>query len=110
MSDPAAPLAPAEAAALLREQRDRWQVLDVRLEEERGEGRLANDVHIELTELSARAQHELDPDKPVLVYCRSGSRSAMAVAALRTAGYEARNLQGGMLAWAEAGLPVEPAS
>jgi rhodanese-related sulfurtransferase len=106
--DPAAPLAPAEAAALLRGD-DRWQVLDVRLEEERDEGRLAGDVHIELAELSARAG-EIDRERPVLVYCRSGSRSAMAVAALRTAGYEARNLQGGMLAWTEAGLPVEPAS
>jgi rhodanese-related sulfurtransferase len=107
MPDDAAPLAPAEAAALLRDNGD-WQVLDVRLEEERGEGRLAGDVHIELTELSARAG-ELDRECPVLVYCRSGSRSAMAVAALRTAGYEARNLRGGMLAWVEAGLPVEPA-
>jgi rhodanese-related sulfurtransferase len=102
-----APLSPAEAAALLREDAA-WQVLDVRLEEERDEGRLAGDVHIELTELSARAD-EIDPARPVLVYCRSGSRSAMAVAALRTAGYDARNLQGGMLAWVEAGLPVEAA-
>jgi rhodanese-related sulfurtransferase len=108
MPDDASPLAPAEAAALLREQPG-WQVLDVRLEEERDEGRLAGDVHIELTELSARAG-EIDPGRPVLVYCRSGSRSAMAVAALRGAGYEARNLQGGMLAWAEAGLPIEPPS
>jgi rhodanese-related sulfurtransferase len=105
-ADPTAPLAPAEAAALLREQPG-WQVLDVRLEEERGDGRLAGDVHIELTELSARA-NELDPHRPVLVYCRSGSRSAMAVAALRTAGYDAHNLAGGMLAWLGAGLPTGP--
>jgi len=106
MAHDVAPLAPAEAAALLREQPG-WQVLDVRLEEERDEGRLAGDVHIELTELSARAAQEIDPARPVLVYCRSGSRSAMAVAALRTAGYDARNLQGGMLAWVEAGLPTD---
>jgi rhodanese-related sulfurtransferase len=107
-ADPTAPLAPAEAAALLREDAA-WQVLDVRLEEERDEGRLAGDVHIELMELSARAG-EIDPSRPVLVYCRSGSRSAMAVAALRTAGFDAHNLQGGMLAWTAAGLPVERAA
>jgi rhodanese-related sulfurtransferase len=104
MADPTATLAPAEAATRLG---DGWQILDVRLEHERAEGHIAGSVHIELTELSARAG-ELDTERPVLVFCRSGSRSAMAVAALRGAGYDAHDLAGGMLAWAEAGLPVEP--
>jgi rhodanese-related sulfurtransferase len=42
-----------------------------------------------------------------LIYCRSGARSAMAVAALRTAGYDAHNLAGWMLAWLAAGLPAD---
>ena len=102
-------LTPAEAAARLRE--GDWQVVDVRLPEERVEdGVIADDVHIELTELAIRAG-EIDRERPLLVYCRSGSRSAMAVAALRPAGYDAHNLAGGMLAWREAGLPVaQPAS
>lgn len=104
MSDPAT-LAPADAAARL-DADDSWQVLDVRLPEERAEGRIAGSVHIELTELSARAG-ELDAGRPVLVFCRSGARSAMAAAALRGAGYDAHDLAGGLLAWAEAGLPVE---
>jgi rhodanese-related sulfurtransferase len=103
MSDDAIAIAPAVAAERLR---DGWQALDVRLEHERAEGRIAGSVHIELTELSARAG-EIDRERPVLVYCRSGTRSGMAVDALRLAGYEAVNLEGGILAWAEAGLPVE---
>lgn len=101
-----AALAPADAAARLAQ--DGWQIVDVRLAYERVEdGVIAGDVHIELTELSARAG-EIDPERPVLVYCHSGSRSAMAVAALRAAGYDAHNLDGGILAWAGAGLPLEP--
>jgi rhodanese-related sulfurtransferase len=104
MSADPSPLTPAEAAERLRD--GGWQVIDVRLPEERAEGRIAGSAHIELTELSARAA-ELDADRPLLVFCRSGTRSAMAVAALRGAGYDAHDLAGGMLAWAEAGLPIE---
>ena len=45
--------------------------------------------------------HELDEDRPVVVHCRSGGRSARAVELLRKAGYDAVNLEGGVLAWAE---------
>jgi phage shock protein E len=96
-------LAPAEAAARLQE--GDWQVVDVRTPEERPDGVIEGDVLIPLDELSVRAG-EIDPGRPSLIYCRSGSRSAMAVAALRAAGYDAYNLAGGMLAWLDAGLPV----
>ncbi len=43
---------------------------------------------------------ELDPRRELVVYCRSGSRSAWAVAVLRQAGYEhVWNLRGGVLGW-----------
>jgi adenylyltransferase/sulfurtransferase len=45
---------------------------------------------------------ELDKDAHVVVYCRSGGRSAKAVEALRGAGFgNAWNVQGGILAWIE---------
>jgi rhodanese-related sulfurtransferase len=97
-------LTPQEAAAQLRDE-DGWQVVDVRTPEERPDGVIEGDVLIPLDELSRRAG-EIDPTRPALIYCRSGSRSAMAVAALRSAGYDAHNLAGGMLAWLDAGLPV----
>jgi len=95
-------ITPAEAAALP----DEWQWLDVRTAQERAEGYIrADSLHIELTELPARAG-ELDRARPVVVYCRSGSRSAMAVAALREGGFAAANLAGGIVAWQAADLPV----
>jgi rhodanese-related sulfurtransferase len=96
-------LSPTEAAARLQE--GSWQVVDVRTPDERPDGVIDGDVLIPLDELSARAG-EIDPGRPALIYCRSGSRSAMAVAALRAAGYDAHNLAGGMLAWLDAGLPT----
>ena len=42
---------------------------------------------------------ELPSDKPVLMVCRSGGRSAMATAMAREAGLQAFNMTGGMLAW-----------
>jgi rhodanese-related sulfurtransferase len=96
-------LTPAEAAARLQE--GGWQVVDVRTPEERPDGVIEGDVLIPLDELSARAG-EVDPARPALIYCRSGARSAMAVTALRAAGYDAHNLAGGMLAWLAAGLPI----
>ena len=103
MSVDVSELSPAEAAARLRE--GGWQIVDVRTPEERPDGVIDGDVLIPLDELSARAG-EIDPARPSLIYCRSGARSAMAVSALRAAGYDAHNLAGGMLAWLDAGLPV----
>ena len=43
---------------------------------------------------------ELDPEDELVVYCRSGSRSAWAVQLLLANGYEkVRNLEGGVLRW-----------
>ncbi len=49
----------------------------------------------------------LEPDARVIVYCRSGTRAALATATLVTLGYSnVANLEGGFNAWKEAGLPV----
>ena len=47
-------------------------------------------------------------DKPVVFYRRTGSRSAVAVQAFRASGREAYHLDGGISAWVEKGLPIEP--
>lgn len=49
---------------------------------------------------------ELQRDRPIVVACRSGGRSATVTDALRGWGYDATNLAGGMCAWQAAGLPV----
>ena len=51
----------------------------------------------------------LDQNKPVLVYCKSGNRSATAKNALQTLGYAVYELDGGILNWQNAGLATEGA-
>jgi rhodanese-related sulfurtransferase len=56
---------------------------------------------------SARHNPALDPSRRVIVYCRSGSRSALAGRTLQDLGYrDVANLAGGLTAWASAGLPI----
>ena len=82
-------------------------VLDVREPEEWAAGRIAGSVHVPVGELVAR-QDEIPEDAPLLVVCRTGSRSAWATEMLARAGYDATNLAGGLVAWETAGLPLEP--
>jgi rhodanese-related sulfurtransferase len=70
------------------------------------DGRIDGALHIPLGSLSERAG-ELPRDRPLLMVCRSGVRSAMAADALQASGFEAHNLDGGILAWERDGLPVE---
>ena len=83
------------------------QLIDVREPHEHEAGRIAGDRLIELSNLSAEA-HTIDQDRPVVFYCRSGARSAMATEAFSEAGFDAHNMTGGLLAWDAAGLPLEP--
>ena len=83
------------------------QLIDVREADENAAGRIAGGRLIELGRLSAGAA-SIDRDRPVIFYCRSGARSAMATQAFAEAGYDAHNMTGGLLEWAAAGLPLEP--
>ena len=84
------------------------QLVDVRTPAEHEAGHIAGDRLIELTQLAAEVG-TLDRGRPVILYCRSGGRSAMATEALLEAGFDAHNMLGGMLDWHAAGLPMEPA-
>ena len=56
---------------------------------------------------SPRHKPELDPARRVIVYCRSGARAVLAGLTLKTLGYQdVANLDGGITAWKEAGLPI----
>lgn len=83
------------------------QVVDVREPDEWQTGHMPRAMLIPLGALEARLR-ELDPRQPVVTVCRSGRRSLDAARQLRAAGFrDARSLAGGMIAWHEAGLPVE---
>jgi rhodanese-related sulfurtransferase len=99
-------LAPKRVADLLGD--GETQLVDVREPYEHDAGRIAGATNIELDRLPTEAE-SLDRERPLVFYCRSGSRSAMAADAFRGAGYDAYNMAGGLEAWVESGLPIEPA-
>jgi rhodanese-related sulfurtransferase len=98
-------LPPARVAELLAE--GSIQLVDVREPYEREAGFAPGSRHVPLAELTAQAA-TIDPERPVVFVCRAGGRSAMAAWSFARAGYDAHNLDGGLVAWAEGGLPLEP--
>jgi rhodanese-related sulfurtransferase len=98
-------LAPERVAELVRD--GEVQLVDVREPHEHEAGRIGGARHIELALLAAQAR-SIERDRPVVFYCRVGERSAVAAQAFRASGYEACNMSGGLVAWAEQGLPLEP--
>ena len=84
-------------------------VLDVRTPEEFGAGRLAGAVNLDFYATTfADDLAGLDREAPYLLYCRSGNRSAEAREMMRSLGFlEVHEIAGGIVAWAEAGLPLE---
>ena len=83
------------------------QLVDVRETYEWEAGRIDGARHIEVAQLASEAE-TIDRGRPVVFHCRVGSRSAMAAQAFRRAGFDAYNLSGGILAWADRGLPLGP--
>jgi rhodanese-related sulfurtransferase len=84
-------------------------IVDVRRQDELDEnGWVEGSTHIALEEFVAgKANWPADKDAPVVVYCGSGWRSAIAMTIMRSYGYtDVRSLKGGFGAWAEAGNPV----
>jgi rhodanese-related sulfurtransferase len=91
----------SRAAELL--ERGQAVVLDVRENVEWKAGRIPGALHVPLARVPAR-RHELPRDTTIVTVCRSG----LAARGLRRAGYRIGNLEGGMKAWARAGLPLDP--
>jgi AhpD family alkylhydroperoxidase len=85
------------------------QLIDVRTGTEWRAGHIAGAMHVPITELHARLPGlQLDGERPIIAICRAAHRSPPAVRLLRRYGFDhACQLQGGMLAWQQSGLPVE---
>jgi sulfur-carrier protein adenylyltransferase/sulfurtransferase len=97
----------------LKERLDRGDVVDLVDVREPFEWRIANlePYGARLIPMGQLAQrlHELDPAREIVVYCRSGARSADVVEHLRQQGFRgARNLRGGVLAWGDEIDPTFP--
>lgn len=80
-------------------------LLDVRTPEEFASGHLEGAANINVQELQSRLS-EIPRDQPVVLYCRSGNRSAQAAQMLQAAGFTGVYDLGGIIAWEQAGLPV----
>ncbi len=93
----------------LRAKLDKGEIrlIDVRTDAEVAQGVIPGAEHIELDSFDP-AKLDLSDGRAVVLYCRSGRRSAIAAQALSAhIGESAQHLEGGILAWQDAGEPVE---
>ncbi len=102
-------VAPAEVAE--GRARERVNIVDVREQHEWDAGHIPGAEHVALATVEQEIPRRFPKDAPIVTQCRSGVRSAKAAFALQQAGYtNVASMAGGILAWEEAGLPVEASS
>ncbi len=88
------------------DRRGELQILDVREPDEWAAGHIPDAMHIPMNEVPERIG-ELDVDRLVVAVCHSGRRSGEVAIYLSRLGISAENMPGGMVQWADQGLPVE---
>jgi rhodanese-related sulfurtransferase len=81
-------------------------LIDVREDDEYAAARIAGSLHIPMSSFVQRIA-EVPKDETVYIICAAGVRSAQVAAYLGQQGYDAVNVDGGLTAWQQAGLPVE---
>ena len=86
-----------------------FQLVDVRTPEEFSEGHIPNAINININGSDFVSEtSKLDKDKPVMVYCKMGGRSAKAASSLKEQGFkDISDLDGGITSWKEAGKIIE---
>lgn len=95
----------AEAKAMI-ESTPSLLILDVSTEKEYAQAHLSGAVNIPVSDLPSRIG-ELDVNAAILVYCRTGRRSAEACSTLAKRGFtHVYNMEGGILEWVNSGYPV----
>ncbi len=101
-----ASLTPAAAVQLMNN--DDIVVLDVREPTETAAGKIAKAIQIPVGAVKTRiAELDKHKNKTVLVYCKTGARSGAACKELSNNGFDkVYSLNGGLLAWQEAHLPI----
>ena len=80
-------------------------LLDVRTPSEYASGHISNADNIAVEQLASRIS-DLPTDKPIVVYCRSGNRSAQAANILKQAGFTGVYDLGGTMQWTSAGYSL----
>jgi rhodanese-related sulfurtransferase len=98
---PGVPQVPLDAPAA-----ERPLLLDARSSAEYAVSHLAGAVHAPDEAAALTALAGVAPAREILVYCSVGVRSSALAEELRARGFDAANLEGGLFAWANAGLPI----
>jgi len=84
------------------------RLLDVRTDAEIAQGKIPQGEPMPLHLIPIR-MGEMDKSATTVFYCRSGGRSAQAAAFFAASGFnDVYNLQGGIIAWANSGMPIKP--
>ncbi len=92
-------ISPVEAKKIMNENSD-IVIVDVREEEEMAEGYIEGAVLIPLDTVESDIENKIqDKDKTILVYCRSGRRSAIACDIMDSLGYKNVYDFGGIIDW-----------
>lgn len=98
-------LGPKEVASLLKGEKEKIVLLDVREGWERETARIEPSMHIPMNDVPDRI-HDLPRDQPLIVYCHHGGRSEMVAGFLEGQGFRrVINLRGGIDAWS---MVVDP--
>lgn len=97
---------PEEYTATYRDAKTPHTLLDVRTADEFRGGHIPGAVNISLQELQQKVKR-IPQNKPVVIYCRSGNRSAHAARFLLEAGYPEVYDLGGIIEWQRQGLPIK---
>ena len=96
-------------AAALKEMLDKdeeIQLLDVRSQAEFSQGIIKGGEFVPLHTIPLKI-NDMDKDKTIVVYCRSGARSAQACSFIQqNTGIEAINLRGGIISWYQSGFEI----
>lgn len=100
-------VSPASAIRLINNHDDAL-IIDIRAVAEYKKGHIKGAKNVQLSEFSANIETYSDyKNKPVLIYCNTGSTTGRAIKLLKNAGYEKiSNLEGGVAAWKEANMPL----
>ncbi|MBT8166696.1 MAG: rhodanese-like domain-containing protein [Acidimicrobiia bacterium] len=99
----------SDAAAVLDDRAPEVVLLDVRTPEEFNEVRVPGSINVDFYAADFASQLDtLSKDVPYVVYCRSGNRSSQTMDIMRDLGFtEVWDVDGGIISWNEAGLPLE---
>lgn len=98
-----------ELAKILAEAPDSIRLIDVRTPQEMSQGVIHGAELVPLHLVPLKADEWLNDSRPMVIYCRTGARSAQACAflAARSAGRQFINLRGGIVDWVRQGFGIE---